>query len=58
MKREQSYQRTLKQREAIHKAGYTLVECWMHEKSSPWWDDPLPEKQNETFSHAIVYYFE
>ena len=35
--------------------GYNLVEHWEHEQPSPWLDDKLPRKQNETYPHVIVY---
>ena len=56
MTKEQVYQRTLKQSEAIREAGYTLVEGWMHEKPNPWWDDRL--QKNKTRHFRIQLYFE
>ena len=38
--------------------GYNLVERWEHEQPSPWLDDKLSRKHNETYPHAIVFDFE
>ena len=56
--REAAYQRTLKRSELIRFLGYRLVERWEHEEPSPWWNDKLPPKRNETYPHAIVFDFE
>ena len=56
--RDDAYQRTLKRSELIMFLGYRLVERWEHEEPSPWWNDKLPAKRNETYPHAIVYDFE
>ena len=56
--RNHAYQRTLKPSELIRFLGYRLVERWEHEEPSPWWNDKIPAKRNETYPHAIVYDFE
>ena len=56
--REKAYQRTLRRNEEIKAAAYKLVVRWEHETPRPWWNDRLPKKRNEAFTHAIVYDFE
>ena len=56
--REIAYLKTLARSDEIRLSGYNLVERWEHEKPSPWWEDKLPPKRNETYPHAIVFDFE
>ena len=56
--RDDAYQRTLKRSKLIRFLGYNLVERWEHEGPSPWWNDKLPPKRNETYPHATVFDFE
>ena len=56
--RDDAYQRTLKRSQVIRFLGYNLVERWEHEEPSPWWNDKIPAKRNETYPHAIVFDFE
>ena len=56
--REIAYLKTLARSEEIRNLGYNLVERWEHEKPSPWWNDKLPPKRNETYPQAIVFDFE
>ena len=53
--REIAYLKTLARSDEIRLSGYNLVERWEHEKPSPWWNDKLPPKRNETYPHAIVF---
>ena len=50
--------KTLASGEKIRNLGYNLVERWEREKPSPWWNDKLPPKRNETYPHTIVFDFE
>ena len=56
--REIAYIKTLARSEELRHLGYNLIERWEHEKPSPWWNDKLPPKRNETYPHAIVFDFE
>ena len=56
--REIALLKTLARSEEIRHLGYNLVERWEHEQPSPWWDDKLPPKRNETYPHAIAFDFE
>ena len=53
-----AYIKTLARSKEIRNLGYNLVERWEQEKPSPWWEDKLPPKRNETYPHAIVFDFE
>ena len=56
--REIAYLKTLARSDEIRNLGYNLVERLEHEESSPWCNDKLPRKRNETYPHAIVFDFE
>ena len=52
------YGLTLMRTKQLRDAGYTVVEKWEHEAPTPWTATRCPEKQTETYPHAIVYDFE
>ena len=58
MKREDAYGLTLIRTQFLREGGYTVVEKWEHEKPTPWANTCCPERQTETYPHAIVYDFE
>ena len=58
MKRKDAYGLTLQRTQFLRDSGYTVVEKWEHEKPTPWATTRCPEKQTETYPHAIVYDFE
>ena len=53
-----AYGLTLMRAKQLRDAGYTVVEKWEHEAPAPWTTTRCPEKQTETYPHAIVYDFE
>ena len=56
--RKDAYGLTLQRTKHLRAAGYTVVEKWEHEEPTPWATTRCPEKQTETYPHAIVYDFE
>ena len=58
MRRKDAYGLTLQRTKLLEAAGYTVVEKWEHEKPTPWTTTRCPERQTETYPHAIVYDFE
>ena len=58
MRRKDAYGLTLQRTKLLEAAGYTVVEKWEHEKPTPWATTHCPERQTETYPHAIVYDFE
>ena len=56
--RKVAYGLTLQRVQHLRDAGYTVVEKWEHEVPTPWAATRCPEKQTETYPHAIVYDFE
>ena len=58
LKREDAYDLTLIRTQFFREGGYTVVEKWEHEKPTPWANTCCPERQTETYPHAIVYDFE
>ena len=56
--RKVAYGLTLMRTKQLRDAGYTVVEKWEHEAPAPWTATRCPEKQTETYPHAIVYDFE
>ena len=58
MKRKDAYGLTLMRIQFLRDSGYTVVEKWEHEKPTPWATTCCPERQTETYPHAIVYDFE
>ena len=56
--RKVAYELTLMRTKQLRDAGYTVVEKWEHEEPAPWVKTRCPEKQTETYPHAIVYDFE
>ena len=56
--RKVAYGLTLMRAKQLGDAGYTVVEKWEHEAPAPWTATRCPEKQTETYPHAIVYDFE
>ena len=56
--RKVAYGLTLQRAKHLRDAGYTVVEKWEHEAPAPWANTRCPEKQTETYPHAIVYDFE
>ena len=58
MRRKDAYGLTLQRTKFLEAAGYTVVEKWEHETPTPWTTTRCPERQTETYPHAIVYDFE
>ena len=58
LKREDAYDLTLIRTQFLRERGYTVVEKWEHEKPTPWANTCCPERQTETYPHAIVCDFE
>ena len=58
MSRKVAYGLTLQRAKFLRDSGYRVVEKWEHEKPTPWENTFCPEKQTETYPHAIVYDFE
>ena len=56
--RKVAYGLTLMRTKQLRDAGYTVVEKWEHEEPTPWAATRCPDKQTETYPHAIVYDFE
>ena len=56
--RKAAYGLTLMRAKHLRDSGYTVVEKWEHEAPAPWTYTRCPEKQTETYPHAIVYDFE
>ena len=56
--RKVAYGLTLMRTKQLRDAGYTVVEKWEHEAPVPWTATRCPDKQTETYPHAIVYDFE
>ena len=53
-----AYGLSLMRTKQLRDVGYTVVEKWEHEEPTPWANTRCPEKQTETYPHAIVYDFE
>ena len=51
--RKVAYGLTLQRAQHLRDAGYTVVEKWEHEAPAPWANTRCPEKQTETYPHAI-----
>ena len=58
LKRKDAYGLTLMRTQFLGDSGYRVVEKWEHEKPAPWETAICPERQTETYPHAIVYDFE
>ena len=58
IKREDAYGLTLIRTQFLREGGYTVVEKWEREKPTPWANTCCPDRQTETYPHAIVYDFE
>ena len=58
MTRKVAYGLTLMRTKFLRDSGYTVVEKWEHEAPAPWTNTRCPEKQTETYPHAIVHDFE
>ena len=58
MRRKDAYGLTLQRTQFLRDSGYTVVEKWEHEEPTPWATTRCPERQTETYPHAIVYDFE
>ena len=58
MKQKDAYDLTLMRTKFLRDSGYTVVEKWEHEKPNPWKTTCFPERQTETYPHAIAYDFE
>ena len=56
--RKTAYGLTRMRTQFLRDSGYTVVEKWEHETPAPWTNTRCPEKQTETYPHAIVYDFE
>ena len=56
--RKVAYGLTLARTQFLRDSGYKVVEKWEHEEPTPWTNTRYPEKQTETYPHAIVYDFE
>ena len=56
--RKDAYGLTLMRTQFLRESGYTVVEKWEHEAPAPWANTRCPEKQTETYPHAIVFDFE
>ena len=58
IRRKDAYGLTLMRTQFLRDSGYTVVEKWEHEEPTPWAATRCPEKQTETYPHAIDYDFE